>query len=78
MRGGGGGVGGTRGLSGASLILETWNVGWMHMDLGSFNFTATGLNVLWMGNGPMNFGASLLDSEREILDGEPNFLSNLI
>ena len=38
--GGGGGMAGTRALSRTGLILETWNVGWTCMDLGSLSLTA--------------------------------------
>ena len=53
---------GTRALSRTGLILETWNVGWTCMDLGSLSLTAAGLMILIISKGPMKRGASFLES----------------
>lgn len=42
--------------------LDTWNLGWTRMDLGSWNLTAIGLMTLWMGKEPINLGANFLDT----------------
>src|SRR4029434_1204098 len=62
LRGGGGLVGGTNGLSKAGLIRDTWKVGCTLIDLGSLSRTAAGLMILETGDGPMNRGANLRDS----------------
>lgn len=48
--GGGGGVGGNKELSGSFQF--TWNMGWILIDLGNINFTATGLTILDSGKEP--------------------------
>ena len=50
---------GARGLSWTCLTLETWNVGWIIMDLGSRRRTASVLLTRVMGKGPTNLGGSL-------------------
>ena len=53
---------GARALSWTGLILETWNVGWTRIDLGSLSLTAAGLMILTTSKGPMKRGASFFDS----------------
>lgn len=47
-RGGGGGLdAGTSGLSWTGFSLDTLNVGWTFMDMGSLSLTDTGLIIFW-------------------------------
>ncbi len=61
MKRGGDEAADTKGLSRASLTLETWKVGWTLMDWG-FSLTAAGLTLFSISKGPMSLGASFLDS----------------
>ena len=61
---GGGLESGTRGLSLTGLILLTWKVGCIRIDLGRRNLTATGLMTFDTGNGPTKQGVNLRETPR--------------
>ena len=67
---------GTRSHSWTSLIMETWNVGWTSMNMGSLSLTAAGLMILTTSKGPMmqwaNFFNYTLRGRSWV--GEPNLL----